>query len=142
MAIFAVSFHPIRHAAEVKPYASDLLVALVLLALALDWRRTPDRTLWLWLLVAFVPVALALSHPARVRRGRGEPGPGRAGLEAAALGRPGSPSFCSSWPLAGTFLGLFALFTRFQEQLALKGCGSTGPTRSPRSTARSGSSAG
>ncbi len=64
VAIFAVSFHPVRHAAEVKPYASDLLVSLVLLALALHWLRRPDRSLGLWRLVAFVPVAVALSHPA------------------------------------------------------------------------------
>ncbi len=62
--IFAVSFHPIRHAAEVKPYASDLLVALMLLAPALEWWRSPARTGWLWVLVAVVPVAVALSHPA------------------------------------------------------------------------------
>ena len=33
--IFATAFYPIRHSAEVKPYASDLLCALVLLA----WRQ-------------------------------------------------------------------------------------------------------
>ena len=31
VAIFAVAYHPIRHAADVKPYASDLLAALALL---------------------------------------------------------------------------------------------------------------
>ena len=43
--IFAVSFHPIRHAADVKPYASDLLVALVLLVPVFAWlaRPGPDR---------------------------------------------------------------------------------------------------
>ena len=34
VAIFAVSYHPIRHAADVKPYASDLLAAVAVLALA------------------------------------------------------------------------------------------------------------
>jgi hypothetical protein len=62
--IFAVSFHPIRHGAEVKPYASDLLVALVLLALAVEWWRTPERSRWLWVLAGFAPVALAISYPA------------------------------------------------------------------------------
>jgi hypothetical protein len=64
VAIFAVSFHPIRHAADVKPYATDLLVGLVLLALVFEWRRTPDRSVWLWVLAAVGPLALALSHPA------------------------------------------------------------------------------
>ena len=64
VAIFAVSVHPIRHAADVKPYATDLLVALILQALALRWWRHPDRADRLWALVAFVPIALLSSHPA------------------------------------------------------------------------------
>ena len=39
VAVLAVSFYPIRHGAEIKPYASDLLVALILLALAFEWMR-------------------------------------------------------------------------------------------------------
>jgi hypothetical protein len=64
MAIFAVSIHPIRHSADAKPYASDLLVALGLLALAIKWWRSPERTGWPWMLVGFAPVALAASFPA------------------------------------------------------------------------------
>ena len=63
VAIFAVSIHPIRHSADVKPYASDLLVALGLLALAIEWCVSPQRTGWLWLLVGFAPFALAASYP-------------------------------------------------------------------------------
>jgi hypothetical protein len=64
VAVFAVAFYPIRHGAEVKPYASDLLTALVLLALAVEWWRTPRTVGWLWALTAVTPIALALSHPA------------------------------------------------------------------------------
>ncbi len=64
VAIFAVSVHPVRHSADAKPYASDLLVALALLALAIEWRRSPRQTGWLWTLVGFVPLALAASYPA------------------------------------------------------------------------------
>jgi hypothetical protein len=64
VAIFAVSIHPIRHSAEAKPYATDLLVALGLMALAIEWFRSPDRTGWLWILVGFTPIALAASYPA------------------------------------------------------------------------------
>jgi hypothetical protein len=64
MAIFAVSIHPIRHSADVKPYASDLLMALGLLALAIEWCVSPQRTGWLWTLVGFAPFALAASYPA------------------------------------------------------------------------------
>ena len=62
--IFAVSFHPIRHAADVKPYASDLLVALALLAPASTGcaaRSGPDGS---GRSRCIAPVALALSHPA------------------------------------------------------------------------------
>jgi hypothetical protein len=62
--IFAVSVHPIRHATEAKPYASDLLVALVILTIAMECWRTPERTNRLWLLAAFTPIGLGLSHPA------------------------------------------------------------------------------
>jgi hypothetical protein len=64
VAIFATSFHPILHAADVKPYASDLLAALVLLAIAIEWGRAPERTKWLWILAATAPLAIAVSHPA------------------------------------------------------------------------------
>src|SRR4051794_11224505 len=46
VAIFATAYHPIRHAADVKPYASDLLAALILLALALEWWRSPGEVRW------------------------------------------------------------------------------------------------
>ena len=64
VATFAVSIHPIRHSADAKPYASDLLVALGMMALAIEWYRSTDRTGWLWLLVGFAPIALASSFPA------------------------------------------------------------------------------
>ena len=63
VAIFAVSYYPIRHAAEVKPYASDLLAALALLVPAAQWLRDPSRTRWAWVLAVVGPIAVALSHP-------------------------------------------------------------------------------
>lgn len=63
VAIFAVSIHPIRHAAEVKPYSCDLLMALVLLTPAFAWLRSPERVRWLWLLAASTPLAMVLSYP-------------------------------------------------------------------------------
>jgi hypothetical protein len=64
VAVFAVSYHPIRHAADVKPYASDLLSAVVVLAAGFDWHRSPGRVGRLWTLAVFAPVVLVLSHPA------------------------------------------------------------------------------
>src|SRR5262249_36710087 len=63
MAWFAVAEPPIRYAAEVKPYATDLLVSLVLLNPALSWRRAPKPGRWLWALAAVAPLAVALSLP-------------------------------------------------------------------------------
>ena len=64
VAIFATSFYPIRHSAEIKPYASDLLASLVLLTLAAEaWKRPGSSRPW-WLLAAVAPALLALSYPA------------------------------------------------------------------------------
>jgi hypothetical protein len=62
--VFAVSLHPIRHAAEAKPYASDLLMALTLLVPAATWLHRREASGWLWVLAAVAPVALLLSNPA------------------------------------------------------------------------------
>ena len=62
--VFAVSVHPIRHAAEAKPYAFDLLAALLLLGPAVAWLNAPGRSSRLWVLAAFTPICLAASNPA------------------------------------------------------------------------------
>ena len=41
VAILAVGYTPIRHGGEIKPYATDFLLALALFALAVEWLRTP-----------------------------------------------------------------------------------------------------
>lgn len=61
--IFCVSYYPVRHGSEAKPYAMDLLVACVWLALAVEWWRTPHRSRWLWLLAAAAPLGIGLSFP-------------------------------------------------------------------------------
>lgn len=63
VAVFAVSGWPLRYVAEVKPYASDLFVALGLLALALEWWRARERVEWLRALAVAGPLAVALSLP-------------------------------------------------------------------------------
>ena len=64
VAVFAVSWWPIRYCGEVKPYATDFLVSLALLATAVEWWRRPARIGWLWTLAALGPWALASSYPA------------------------------------------------------------------------------
>lgn len=63
VAVFSVSGILIRYSAEAKPYSLDLLVALILITLVVEWWRTPVRVAWLWGLALFSPVALLLSFP-------------------------------------------------------------------------------
>jgi hypothetical protein len=62
--ILAVSYYPVRHSCEVKPYGVDLFVSVVLLLLALNWLREPGRYLWPITLLLFLPLALGVSYPA------------------------------------------------------------------------------
>ena len=62
--LFAVAYPMTRYAAEAKPYGCDLLVAMALLALAIEWLRRPDQTRWLWCLAALVGPAVGCSFPA------------------------------------------------------------------------------
>ena len=62
--LFAVAYPMTRYAAEAKPYGCDLLVALAILALTIEWLRRPDQTRWLWYLAALVGPAVGYSFPA------------------------------------------------------------------------------
>jgi hypothetical protein len=64
VAILAVAYTPIRHGGEIKPYATDFLVALALLALAVEWLSAPGRVGFLWGLVMLGPLAVGVSNPA------------------------------------------------------------------------------
>ena len=62
--VFAVAYPLIRYAAEAKPYGSDMLATLVLLALLIEWRLAKQRTRWFWALAVAMPLAVLLSYPA------------------------------------------------------------------------------
>jgi hypothetical protein len=62
--ILAVAYYPVRHSCEVKPYALDLLMALILLVPAVCFLREPKRSRWLVILALVIPVVLGLSYPA------------------------------------------------------------------------------
>jgi hypothetical protein len=64
VAILAIGYSPVRFGGEVKPYATDFLVALGLIALAVEWLRQPGRTGFLWGLAALGPLAIGISNPA------------------------------------------------------------------------------
>ncbi len=120
LALFAVAYHPIRLAAEVKPYASDLLAALVLIWLALEWHRTKQQARWLWRLAGFVPIALAFSHPSVFVAG------GLAIAIAPAVARAGRREVGIAFVLYVIslnvgFCGLYLLYTRAQSQQTLNG---------------------
>ena len=118
VALFAVSFHPIRHAADVKPYASDLLAALVLLTAALEWRRAPERAKGLWMLAAIAPFAIAFSHPAVFVAGGI-----LVGLSPAVIRHNRGKVWLAYATFAlgtvGTFLLVYAVFTRAQAAATL-----------------------
>jgi hypothetical protein len=135
VAIFAMSYHPIRHAADVKPYSTDLLVALALLALALEWWRDRERTHWLWLLAVSAPIAIGLSYPAAfVTGGMGvalAPSVWRTRRRAAILALGAFLGLA-----VATFAILFVTFIRAQAEVTLPGMsadweGSFLPWRSP-----------
>ena len=61
--ILAVSYYPIRHACEVKPYAFDICFAALYLWMTLARLRNPDQTRWLVALVVMTPLAVFASYP-------------------------------------------------------------------------------
>jgi hypothetical protein len=118
VAIFAVTYHPIRYAAEVKPYASDLLFALLILVTAVEWWREPRRARWLWVLAAMSPIALAFSHPAIFVAGGVTlglaPAVARAARRAVTVAYG---AFAAS--TVSAFVALYAVFTRSQAAATL-----------------------
>jgi hypothetical protein len=64
-ALFAVSAPPIRYAAEVKPYATDILASAALLGAAVAWHQSRSRSHWLHALtlIAVLPLAVSISLP-------------------------------------------------------------------------------
>lgn len=118
VAMFAVSYPPIRYAAEAKQYAGDLLVALVFAALLVAWyQRRSSR--WLWCLAALTPLAVGFSYPAVLV------GAGASVFLAAVLLADRSRRGWAAWiilnlVLGASFAGLFALSARHQTQRSLK----------------------
>jgi Dolichyl-phosphate-mannose-protein mannosyltransferase len=63
VSILAVSYYPVRHACEVKPYAFDLCFAVVYLWMSLAHLRDRERNRWLIALIAVTPFAVFSSYP-------------------------------------------------------------------------------
>ncbi len=62
VAILAVSYYPVRHSCEVKPYAFDLLYAAAFAWLALGHLRQPHTSRWLIGLAVLTPIAVFSSY--------------------------------------------------------------------------------
>jgi hypothetical protein len=62
--IFCATYYPIRHAAELKPYASDLAISVLMLTLAIEAWQNPTKSRWLWAMAGIMPLALGISFPA------------------------------------------------------------------------------
>jgi hypothetical protein len=118
VAIFSVAYYPIRHGAEVKQYSTDLLAALILLALAVEWWKAPAKSRWLWALAAVVPITLGLSHTAVFVAGGVS-----LGLAAKVWNgrrqRTLLPFALYNLAMVGSFIGLFIVFTSEQARVSL-----------------------
>ena len=64
IAVLAVSYYPLRHCCEVKPYGLDLLMSAGMLLGALGWLADPRHTRWLVFLALWAPLAMLSSYPA------------------------------------------------------------------------------
>lgn len=118
VAVFAFSYPGLRYANEAKPYAFDVLVSVVLVLLAMEWLRRPNRQRWPWILTATAPVAIASSFPAGFVAG---------GVSLAAFcelaGRPRMRTSLRAWvawlafnlSVAASFLGAYYLYVRAQS---------------------------
>ena len=111
--VFAMSYYPVRHAAECKPYGSDLTASLVLVWLAVCWWQNRANRRWLWGLVVAGPMCIAVSYPTVFVAG---------GVSIALAGtvwqsrdrRVGIPFVVYNVFIAGTFLALLRLVTAGQ----------------------------
>ncbi len=64
VAVLAASFYPVRHSTEVKPYAVDLLVSLLLTAIGWAVFRRPESVRRWFALIATAVLAVWYSYPA------------------------------------------------------------------------------
>lgn len=113
--IFGSAYYVVRHSTEAKPYAGDLLIALVFISLAwavLD--RADDARPWAGLLL-LAPAAVWFSYPAVFVAG------GAGMVLALKVVRAPTPRkvaalFAYGFLLAGSFLAMYLLVGRAQAQ--------------------------
>lgn len=112
--IFACSYAPVRHAVEAKPYATDLLIAALLIWIATRWIAAPRRALWPLSATAVAALGVWCSFPAVFVAG----GVGLTLLWV--LGREGNRRAWLLWliynaAVVGSFAGFYAAFAQGQS---------------------------
>ena len=112
--VLAVSYYPVRHAAECKPYGSDLTASLLLVWLAVCWWQNPAHRRWLWGLAVAGPLAIHISNPAIFVAGGVSTRAGCAGVAIARSPARGWPSSLYNVLVASVFLGDVASVTAAQ----------------------------
>lgn len=112
LAIFAVSYYPIRYGAELKPYAIDILVACVVPWLAASWLCRSDERHLLWL-AAVGLLASWFSYPSVFIAGGAVLGLFRAVVARSRRSVPAYALFVTL--LAVGFLSSFLLIGRVQK---------------------------
>lgn len=63
VAVFSVSYYPIRLASEAKPYSTDLFFGVAITILAVSVLSRPERRRWIAVLAVAAPVAIVSSYP-------------------------------------------------------------------------------
>lgn len=115
--ILAASYYPGRHGVEVKPYSTDLLIAIVLLSLAWSvFERSGSAARWL-VLTAAATAAIWCSYPAAFVAG------GIGLLLTLVLARERTAGVAAGWAVYGTFVaaGFLAMIVLYANPHASAG---------------------
>lgn len=117
--IFCASYYPVRHSVEVKPYAGDLFMAVVLMLMAIGVRRRPDSLARWLVLIATAAAGLWFSYTVAFVGGA----VGWFVLSIAWSRRRAQPHLLLhvgvyGWALGASFLAMYWFFARPQRAAA------------------------
>lgn len=109
IAVFAASYYPVRHAAEIKPYSMDLFVALLILLNAW-WVHNKSNSIGRWLAFGVLSaIAVWLSYPSVFVSGGALAVLGLDALRRRSIGEIIDAIFAGAM-LGGSFIGMYLVF--------------------------------